>query len=382
MKKILKLAGGFLLGAFIGGGIVVAGIALFGDIPLEEFGSKVVRLGVFKLAGSALMGIVLTALSFFLQIVLHEGGHLVCGLLSGYRFLSFRIFSLTFVRQDGHLRVKRYKLASTGGQCLLAPPDGFDEAVPHFWYYAGGVAANLLTSLAALSLLWAWADGLPLWLHLFLLLFGLTGLFLAALNGIPSKLGGLCNDAYNIRLLLRRPADVRYMWIQLSAAALIQTGTRPKDLPDEWFAHSATHIDYADLLQVSVPLMQVSRLQDEERWDEAYTLLEEVYAHRDQLLGIYRLETEAELLFTALVLGKEACARALWTDTLKTYVEAHSRVISTKQRILFAVALYMENDEAKARTILQTVENRRADYLMQGEAVMDIALMQSLLEKL
>ena len=340
MKKILKLAGGFLLGAFIGGGIVVAGIALFGDIPLEEFGSKVVRLGVFKLAGSALMGIVLTALSFFLQIVLHEGGHLVCGLLSGYRFLSFRIFSLTFVRQDGHLRVKRYKLASTGGQCLLAPPDGFD------------------------------------------LLFGLTGLFLAALNGIPSKLGGLCNDAYNIRLLLRRPADVRYMWIQLSAAALIQTGTRPKDLPDEWFAHSATHIDYADLLQVSMPLMQVSRLQDEERWDEAYTLLEEVYAHRDQLLGIYRLETEAELLFTALVLGKEACARALWTDTLKTYVEAHSRVSSTKQRILFAVALYMENDEAKARTILQTVENRRADYLMQGEAVMDIALMQSLLEKL
>ena len=50
------------MGAFIGGGIVVAGIALFGDIPLEEFGSKVVRLGVFKLAGSALMGIVLSAL--------------------------------------------------------------------------------------------------------------------------------------------------------------------------------------------------------------------------------------------------------------------------------------------------------------------------------
>ena len=27
-------------------------------------------------------------LSFWLQAILHEGGHLVCGLLSGYRFLS------------------------------------------------------------------------------------------------------------------------------------------------------------------------------------------------------------------------------------------------------------------------------------------------------
>ena len=210
---------------------------------------------------------------------------------------------------------------------------------------------------------------------------GVPGLLLAALNGIPAKMGGLCNDACNIVLLRRRPADLRYMWIQLTAAALIQTGTSPRSLPDEWFPSSDTAIDYSDLMQVSMPLMQASRLQDSGRWDEACTLLDGVYAHRDQLLGLLRLETEAELLFTLLMLGRTDRARSLWTEQLKTYVTAHSRTSSAKQRILFAVARCLDADEARANSILADVCRRRDDYLMQGEATMDIRLMEELAEK-
>lgn len=380
MKKILKQLGGFLVGSLIGAGLVVANIALFGDMSLAEFGRRLDELGVGRMVGYGLLGGLLATLAFSLHIVLHEGGHLLCGLLSGYRFLSFRVFSLTVVRQDGHLCLKRYKLAGTGGQCLLAPPGSPDRPFPYFWYYAGGVAMNLLVTLLAFCL-WLVADGWPVWLRIFLLLLWMVGLFLAALNGIPAKMGGLCNDAYNIRRLRRHPADARYLWIQLSAAALIQTGTRPKDLPDEWFAPSDTPVDYSDLLQVFMPLMQVSRLQDEERWDEAYALLEDVYAHRDRLLGLLCLETEAELVFTALVLGQVERARSLWTDAVKNYVVRHSRVSSAKQRVLFAVSLWLEGDKSKAKTIFLDVRRRQNDYLMQGEACMDLALMEALAEK-
>ena len=33
----------------------------------------------------------LLVIAFFLQIILHEGGHLIAGLMTGYRFSSFRI---------------------------------------------------------------------------------------------------------------------------------------------------------------------------------------------------------------------------------------------------------------------------------------------------
>ena len=38
-------------------------------------------------------------LSIVLHIIIHEAGHLVMGLLTGYTFLSFRIFSWVLVKQ-------------------------------------------------------------------------------------------------------------------------------------------------------------------------------------------------------------------------------------------------------------------------------------------
>ena len=62
-------------------------------------------------------------LSYFLQIVVHEAGHLVFGLLTGYQYSSFRIGSFMWVKLDGKIRLKRYSMSGTGGQCLMAPPD-------------------------------------------------------------------------------------------------------------------------------------------------------------------------------------------------------------------------------------------------------------------
>ena len=65
-------------------------------------------------------------LSYFLQIVVHEAGHLVFGLLTGYQYSSFRIGSFMWVKLDGKIRLKRYSMSGTGGQCLMAPPDMAD----------------------------------------------------------------------------------------------------------------------------------------------------------------------------------------------------------------------------------------------------------------
>ena len=54
---------------------------------------------------------------------------------------------------------------------------------------------------------------------------------------------------------------------------------------------------------------------------------------------------------------------------------------SSKQRQLFAIALYMEHDKEKAEGIYRTVKTKRESYLMQGEVNMDLALMESLLSQ-
>ena len=363
MKQVLKIVGGFLIGILMGLLVAGVGLVLFRDMSFSEYIGKFLRLNAMEVIGIPLLSLALFLIAISLQVIFHEAGHLVCGLVSGYRFVSFRIFSFTWIRQGGKVRMKRFSVSGTGGQCLLVPPEKPDEEIPVTLYNIGGVAMNFLTVLVALVPL-VLVDDMPLLGKMFLIQFMGIGVFLGLLNGIPMKLGGIGNDAYSLRLLKRNPGTKRALVLQLRINALIQEGMRPKEMPEAWF-HLEGKIDYSDMLQATVALMEISRIQDREEWKEAYVRLEEAVSHSKELVGILKQEAEAELLFTALVIGKEERARKLATDKLLAY----------------AIALYMEHDKEKAEEIYRTVKAKRESYLMQGEVNMDLALMESLLSQ-
>ena len=376
MKNILKLTVSFIIGLLFGGIGIWIGISLASGMSFADIQEKFATIDGFRIAGVALLSIVLTILTILLQVILHEGGHLVFGLATGYRFVSFRIFNLTILRLKGKLCIKRFGVAGTGGQCLLTPPDKPLQDIPCVWYNMGGVIANLLTAVIAIILLLT-IDGMAYPLKLFLLLFCGIGILAGLTNGIPMKIGGIGNDAYNMRLLLKKAESKRATMQQLRINALIQEGVRPKDIPEEWF-HLEKELDYKDSLQVGVRLMAASRLQDLEVWDEAYNIFEEMMDHKDKIIGLYVKEIACELLFTSLLLEHEQ-AIELYTDEQRTYIQQYKSVMSSKQRILCAIALYLEKDAPKAKEIYETVCNQKDKYLMQGEVNMDIALMKSFL---
>lgn len=328
------------------------------------------------IAGMILAIIVFLFFSFFLQIILHEGGHLVCGLATGYKFVSFRILNLTFIRQNGKLRVKRFGIAGTGGQCLLTPPDRPLQDIPTALYNLGGVLANLLTAAIAIILLLT-IDDMPRLLDIFLIMFSTVGILIGLMNGIPMKLGGIGNDADNMRLLLKNKRSKQALVVQLRVNALVQEGIRPKDMPQEWFRQEETN--YRDALQATVRLMAASLPLDREEWETAYNELEEVIAHKKEMIGLLAREAECELLFAALVTGRNERAEALYSKELEDYIRKYKKMMSSKQRQLFALALYREKDVAKAKEIYETVRRQKEKYLMQGEVKSDIALMKSLL---
>ena len=84
--------------------------------------------------------------ALFLQIIIHEAGHLVFGLLTGYRFISFRVSSFMWMKDSDRIRFKRLSVAGTGGQCLMAPPELKDGKMPVQLYNYGGAIMNLIAS--------------------------------------------------------------------------------------------------------------------------------------------------------------------------------------------------------------------------------------------
>ena len=177
-----------LIGALIGGAAVGTTIFIIegregtldmlriaGELPLVDFITPIV------------LAFVAMVVAIVLHIVLHEAGHLLMGLATGYRFSSFRIGSIAFVRQDGRIRFRRYKLAGTGGQCLMSPPEVPAEQVPFLWYNAGGVMMNVVVALLALVLLMT--GNMSMWWSEWCMMMVIVGLFLAVMNGIPMRPG-------------------------------------------------------------------------------------------------------------------------------------------------------------------------------------------------
>lgn len=377
MKKALKLIGSFVAGAGLGVVGVCVGMYLVSGMSFETFGEKVAAVNGLEAAGIAGVIIVSLLLSFFLQIILHEGGHLVCGLATGYEFVSFRILHLTIIRRNGQLSIRRFSVAGTEGQCLLIPPDRPVQDIPFVLYNLGGVLANLLTAAIVILALIMVEEMLCPW-KIFLGVFASVGILLGLMNGIPMKIGGIGNDADNMRLLLKDKNSKQAMVTQLRTNAWVQWGVRPKDLPEEWFRIEGEP-DYKNALQTTIRLMYIGRLQDREEWEAAYHELEEMMSHKDEVIGLFAREIECELLCTALVTRRTERAEEIYTDRLAAYIRQYKKVMSSKQRILCVLALYREKDAAKAKEIYTEVCLRKDKYLMLGEVRSDIALMKSIL---
>lgn len=380
MKQTLKLILSMLVGAGIGFGAVLICISLFTDISMGEFFAKVGNVKIATLLLSCLLVLVCLIAVVFIQIILHEGGHLIFGLATGYRFVSFRVGSLTLVKENGRFRFKKYSISGTGGQCLLSPPDVPYEQLPYFWYNAGGVLMNLITATISL-ILWIKFPDAPLLIHTFLLYSFICGFFMALMNGIPMKMAGISNDGYNLVMMHKDLTSRKYLAIQLYVNAASQQGMRLKDMPDKWFP-DIDITDYTNFLQVSIEILHASRAIDRKEYEVALPYLDELMLHREKIIGLYVREIACEILYIELIgaCRKEVIEKLL-TDKLQKYIDRYKSMMSSKQRLRCALALHWENDAVKARGIYNKVAANRDKYLMQGEVISDLDLMEDMLNK-
>ncbi len=375
MKTVLKLIGGLLLGGLIGfaiGGLIVV---LFTDTTFSEYIDKYYSLDISEGLAIFLVAIGSFILSLAILIPIHELGHLVCGVLTGYKFVSFRIFNFTLLKENGKFRIKKFAIAGTGGQCLLTPPDLPIEKIPTGWYNFGGVLANII--LLAIALPFFLLDLNPfvaegLWIFI------LIDVVMILLNGIPMQAGGVGNDAYNMKLLKKNLLSKQGIVNQLRANALIQNGVRPKDMPEDLFSNPKD-IEYKNALEVSIPLMYASRLIDQKKYEEALSEMEALYAHKEEIMPLYVKEIACELAFLYMRTGRIEEAEKLLDKDLRKYIETYRKMMSSKERILIAIAFYLDKDPAKAQALYEQFKSRQDSYLLQGEYLSDLSLIEDML---
>lgn len=296
-----------------------------------------------------LLLLVTVFVSIYLHIIAHEAGHLLCGLLSGYRFCSFRIGSLTLVRDGDGCHFRKHSLAGTAGQCLMAPPELVDGRIPYVLYNLGGSLANLLLSaiLALLSLI------VPPLAAVLLRSAALLGLALGLGNGIPMQAGSMPNDGHNARSLGKDPAALRAFWIQMKINEELTYGKRIRDLPADWFEMPAK-LD--NTIVATLAAYRCNRLLDERSFEAADALMASLADSDAALVGAHRHLLTIDRMYIELISqNRPEVLEAMQSKELAQFMKAMKTNIGVL-RTQYAQALLAERDEVKAETLLMQFE--------------------------
>lgn len=295
----------------------------------------------------------------FLHLIIHEAGHLVFGLKTGYRFSSFRIGSIMWLKENDRIVRKKFSVAGIGGQCLMIPPDIRDGKIPVILYNLGGCVMNLVASTVFLVIYLLIPTGSVI--SFFCLLMVLIGVVIALMNGVPLRQGTVDNDGYNACSLGKHPDAMRAFWLQLKVNEQIAKGVRLKDMPDEWFVVPADEA-MGNSMVATQGVLTANRLMDQQRFEEADQLIAHLLKLDSGIVGLHRSLMMCDRMYCELIRdNRKEILDGMRTKEQTKLMQAMKKFPSVV-RTEYAYALLALKDTAKAEEVRGLFEKVASTY--------------------
>ena len=351
---------GALCGAAIGSYMVTMDETLGEDISVWNELMKFLEL------------ILLMYIVYMVNVIIHEGGHLIFGLMTGYKFNSFRIFSVILIKQNGKLKIKNISLAGTGGQCLMSPPELIDGKMPYVLYNLGGVILNVITSLIFIVIYL-----ISLWklLSLAMIMSAIMGFASAVVNGIPMKVGDINNDGYNAVQLGSDKDALKALWVQLKMNGALAEGIGIREMPEEWFESIDGKND--NPMITSIKVFYCNRLMAMHKFEQTKEEIQKVLESNMVLVGVYRYLLICDYIYCELIDGNIIEAEEFYTKDLQKFMKSMKKfpaILRTK----YTYELLHNKDSKQAEKLrtLFNIMSEKYPYTSDIEAeneLMDIA---------
>lgn len=328
---------------------------------------------------AAVCCIVTAIFALVLGIAIHEAGHLIFGLMTGYKFSSYRIFSLMWIKDENNkIKLKRFKLAGTGGQCLMIPPDMKDGKIPSILYNLGGVFANIIIGILFFVLFLIFINIKIL--ALVMIIFCITNITFAMSNGIPMTASGVDNDAKNAISIKEDPEAMRAFWIQMKINEKISKGTRLKDMPDEWFILPSKEKMQNSMI-AAIAVFAANKLVEEKRFEEADALMASIIDEDNATIMFYKQMLICDRIYIELI-GE--CRSEIIEDMLNTNQKAFMKAMKKFPSIIrteYAYELLLNKDAEKANILIEQFETVAKKYPHKSEIEAERELINIAIQK-
>ncbi len=307
-----------------------------------------------KIIPMPILSVLIAALlSIFFMVVTHELGHLIFGRLTGYQFISFRIFSLMLFRENGKWKLKRHKVPGTAGQCLMAPPRKQDGKYPYKLYNLGGILVCGVLSLIPMVISFFFMSGSDLGMPVFV--FGFVSFAMNLMNAIPTNGKSMMNDATNLRMANRSIAGREALWNQLEYIHLHSKNIRTADMPESMFFHPHEN-DLGNTLVQWQPMANIERHEDLGNYEKAQNEAHYILEKAPFLPPIYEDYFKTEIVYLGAILGNDSERVEKYQKELEKRNLAKNSVNS--QRAQYAYCKLIKKDAEAIDTALRAFEKK------------------------
>ena len=327
MRKKMSMSFPELMGCVFMGVFLGILLNLNGDVIYETL----LEIGIFCVL---LYFCLFVIISLLLATLVHEIGHVVCGILSGYKFISFRAFNVMLLNKDGKITFTKDSIPGTSGDCRMAPPDLVDGKMPVFWYLLGGSLFNFIFALVAI---------IPFVLHVQAPVFLLfCGVFIfvnivCLLANVTPKVLYMPNDGHNLKELLKNKKNIRILWINMKILEQVHKGVRLSDMPDEWFSLSDDDIG-VDAVASNYRAIVCERLCLMRAYNDAIPLIERALYGEYKLTGVAQTSLAASHFYISVLQGDFDKAK----EVFERYVAQYDKMLKNEivySRIKYAYKL-------------------------------------------
>lgn len=276
-----------------------------------------------------------------LHIILHEAGHLLGGLLSGYDFIMFRLFNTVWIKTDSGISRRNQQVQGLLGQALMIPPEGVDNP-PFLLYHSSGFLVNLLTGILLIII----GNAIPnLTASLMIYATAASAILLFLTNAIPKQ----PNDGYNIVEQIKHPETTTELTTILRLYGEMVSGTSFTEL------QKYTDLGKIDTVEnpnnVTLLTAQAAAYQEQLDFESACAIYARIWEQRDNLLEPHKPDAYLNYLFLLLMTNPyhEDIAQLKESTILQNYSKVKlADVLKTRA----AEALYVDGDFIQAKKLL------------------------------
>ncbi len=322
---------------------------------------------------SALLVILLSIpLTLFVQINLHELGHLLFGRLLGYQLMYFQIGPFSWQYQAGRMRFSLKASHGYVGACGMLPPPSELPMRHHLGYFAGGLLVNALTLIPITWLLLITDQS-----QVFIAgsVAALVTLALILMNGIPQFSALQPNDGQIIVSVLRESplaADILEAYHTSSALA---AGIRPRDLKLSKWSHD--RLKQPTAIAIQLLMVHYFRALDAGCHEALNAYVRQMKKYLPHCPTLLQIPLHYELTYYHCMIERDDPQARHHFERVQSVLADDFDI--NGRRVLSAYALVVLGDDARARKYAQQGINAFDSFPLRGQAKMERSLIKDII---